>query len=102
MTEKFIITEIVLPTLEQALDTLPGVNFEKNSENLVLFGAEGAVFDSLSLVSFIFSLEEKINEVTSQNIKFEASDILNTDPPPFLNCINLTGFLKIKLSKSIL
>ncbi len=93
-----ILNLIVAPSLKTAQETILHVSLNENLDKVVLYGEDGAIFDSLNLVSFIFILEEKISSELKLEFKLSAEDILNLEDRPFLNANNLSLFLLKKLS----
>lgn len=92
-----IIETIIKPCLEKANVFIPHVEVKNNLENVIFYGQEQAILDSLNLVNFIFLIEEQVLEVYKTNLKFETEDILNTELKPFLNVNNLSKFLELKM-----
>lgn len=99
MQIEVVLQAVVLPSLKIASETIPDVAKIINPELVLIYGEEGAVFDSLNLVNFIFILEEKIMSEFGVDFKFSTEDILNTEARPFLNAMNLANFLTIKISE---
>lgn len=68
---------------------------------LVLYG-EGGGLDSLGLVNFIVSLEERINEKFGVALALADGDTMSSEKSPFINVNRLSAHLeKVLKSKGI-
>ena len=85
-------------SLERADAELAGVKLHGLTEEQNLFGGKGSALDSLSLVSFIFILEEEFFRVTGKKIKISTQDILSGEEAPFRNLKTLENWLTRKAS----
>jgi hypothetical protein len=98
--EKSVYQDVLLPALEKARDTIPFFETGDSLDKLVLYGAPGAVLDSLNLVTFVFMLEEEVAARYQHEIKITTQDVLDTDTAPFSSLENLSRFLVKKIQSS--
>jgi hypothetical protein len=99
LTDDAIIEKIILPALKTASQTMPGLGLESPPLNLCLYGGQGAVLDSLNLVTFIFTLEETVQKATGQEIKISAEDLFNQEINPFSELRALSRLIGKKLER---
>lgn len=97
MKENEILETIVFPALRTAHATMPGLSLENPSPGLVLYGADGAVLDSLNLVSFVFILEEEVRKASGKNVTITVHDLIGQDVNPFSSLPALATFLRAKI-----
>lgn len=88
--------EIIQAAVTRASLELPGFPSEAKKEAL-LFGSATALLDSLSLVSFVFILEDEFKRVSGKNLKVTTQDVLVSHRPPFKNLDSLAEFISQKL-----
>ncbi|MGZ3691212.1 MAG: hypothetical protein ACXVAX_06900 [Pseudobdellovibrio sp.] len=93
-----VLQSVVLPSLKSAFEIIPHLATTENPSSAVLYGEEGALFDSINLVNFIFIVEEQISKTLKTDFKFSTEDILNTEERPFLSADNLARFLQNKIA----
>lgn len=91
---------IIEKTLERAVNELAGVRLENISFDQNFFGGDGAVLDSLNLVSFIFILEDEIRSVTGKSVKVSTNDILSKAEAPFKNLRSMETWLTKKIAET--
>lgn len=91
---------VIERALARAADELSGVRLRDLRPDQNFFGGDGAIFDSLSLVSFIFILEEEILAVTGKKVKVSTNDILSREQAPFRNLISLETWLSRKIGEA--
>lgn len=89
--------KIIEPAIQKANDTMPNFFLDKIDEQVVFYGRPKAILDSLNLVSFVFILEEQIEETLQKKITITTQDVLNTETPPFASIPNLCDFLQRKI-----
>lgn len=65
-----------------------------------LYGTESSLLDSLGLVSFLFILEEVIEQETGRKIKFSAEDIMSPAINPFSSIKEMVSWLAKMLNES--
>lgn len=97
MTESEILDQVVMYALKRANAEIPNLRLDNVTESTPLYGLSGAVLDSLNLVSFVFLLENIVEEKWQKKITITTADVLNNDHPPFANVLTLSKFLKEKL-----
>ena len=100
MVYEHILKTVVLPSLIHSSRVIPDIVQFDNPDLVILYGEEGAIFDSLNLVNFIFIVEEKIETELKISFKFTTEDILNTDSKPFLNAQSLATFLEKRFAET--
>jgi hypothetical protein len=88
---------VILPAISRANDTMPNFFLAQIDDSVVFYGRPKAVLDSLNLVSFVFILEEQVEDFLNIKIKITTQDVLNTDTPPFAGLKNLSEFLLSKI-----
>lgn len=98
MTEKEILDQIIMPAIMRADLEIAHLKLSGVNESTPLYGPVGSVLDSLNLVSFVFLLENVIEEKLQKKIEITTADVLNTDHPPFANILTLSKFLKNKIA----
>lgn len=96
MTENEILEQIVMHAFRRANAEIPNLRLGIVNESTPLYGPLGSVLDSLNLVSFVFLLENVIEEKMHKKITITTADVLNTEHPPFANILTLSKFLKEK------
>lgn len=96
MTEREILEQIVMYALSRANAEIPNLRLDNVTESTPLYGPSGSVLDSLNLVSFVFLLENIIEEKMHKKITISTADVLNTEHPPFANILTLSKFVKEK------
>jgi hypothetical protein len=96
MTESEILEQIVIHAINRANAEIPNLKLDNVNESTPLYGPAGSVLDSLNLVSFVFLLENIIEEKMQKKITITTADVLNTEHPPFANTLTLSKFLKEK------
>ena len=92
-----ITDKIIRPCLLKTDQRFSELSLLTDLNETVLFGAEGAILDSLNLVAFIFLIEEQVQAVFKMDIKFTPDDILNNELAPFLSVKNMGNFVRKKL-----
>ena len=100
MTEREILNQIVMPAIKRADAEIPNLRLNNILESTPLYGLSGSVLDSLNLVSFVFLLENIIEEKMNRKIVISTADVLNTEYPPFANILTLSKFLKGKTDQA--
>ncbi len=98
MNETEIRNKILSPAIERANETMPSFFLEHPDDSVVFYGRPKAILDSLNLVSFVFILEEIVEEVTGLKIKITTQDVLDTEKAPFASMNNLVAFLQTKMA----
>jgi hypothetical protein len=88
--------DIVQAAVARASRELPGFPTQ-TSGDVLLFGSAGALLDSLSLVSFVFILEDEFKRVSGQTLKVTTQDVLVSHRAPFRSLQTLTEFIMQKL-----
>lgn len=86
-------------SLTRADNELAGVKLVNLSPDQNFFGGKGSALDSLSLVSFIFILEEEFAKATGKAIKIATQDILSKEEAPFRNLNSLESWLRRRASE---
>lgn len=84
---------ILLPAIARANESMPNFFLDKIDDSVVFYGRPKAILDSLNLVSFVFILEEQIEESLKVKITITTQDVLDTETAPFANLENLSQFL---------
>ncbi len=64
----------------------------------VSFIGDDAIFDSLSVVHFISSLERKLRDVTNKDVKLVDDRAFDPDKSPFKNIESLKELIKEKVN----
>ena len=86
----------VLKIIYEALDlVLDGKKYELD-ESFVLFG-NGAIIDSLDLVSVIVDVESEIGDIADKAIALTDDRALSQEVSPFDSVENLTNYIMILL-----
>jgi len=86
-----ILTDIIYPALEEILSAKEAAI--EASEDTVLFG-EGAVLNSLELVSFIVVVEERVNEnLESGGITLTSEKAMSRSSTPFRTVRTLAEYI---------
>lgn len=96
MTEHEILHQIIMYAIKRADAEIPNLKLSNVNESTPLYGPAGSVLDSLNLVSFVFLLENIVEEKMHKKIEITTADVLNTEHPPFANIITLSKFIKEK------
>jgi hypothetical protein len=98
MQKEEIFSQIIGPALEIASATMPGIDLKKLTPDLILYGASGAILDSINLVSFIFILEETLKNVLGREFRITAQDMFGRVRNPFSSLTELTDFIDSQLA----
>lgn len=96
MTESEILEQIVMFAIKRANAEIPNLRLDDVNETTPLYGPSGSVLDSLNLVSFVFLLENIVEEKMHKKLTISTADVLNNEHPPFANILTLSKFLKEK------
>jgi hypothetical protein len=97
MDENKIYELIITPALQRADEEMPNFELSQMKRETPLYGVQGAMLDSLNLISFVFIVEEEFERVSGKKLKVTTQDVLNPSNPPFANINALILFLKGKL-----
>lgn len=92
-------SQILLPAISRANETMPNFFLDKIDDSVVFYGRPKAILDSLNLVSFVFILEEQIEERLKVKITITTQDVLDTEKAPFGSLENLSQFLLNKIQE---
>lgn len=95
MTNEKLAYDIVQAAVARAGRELAGFPMKTNEDTL-LFGSTAALLDSLSLVSFVFILEDEFNRISGKPLKVTTQDVLVSHRPPFKSVHSLTVFIQQK------
>lgn len=101
MTENEILDQIIMYAIKKADAEIPNLRLSNVTTSTPLYGPAGSVLDSLNLVSFVFLLENIIEEKIQKKIRITTADVLDTEHPPFSNVITLSKFLKNKIAQEL-
>lgn len=96
MTENEILEQIVMYAIKRANAEIPNLRLDNVTHSTPLYGPLGSVLDSLNLVSFVFLLENIVEEKMHKKITITTADVLNTEHPPFANVLTLSKFVREK------
>lgn len=86
-----IIEEIIYPVLDELKED-EELDFI-NSPDLVLYGEGDTVLDSLSLVDFLVSIQDKVSEVTGKDIVLTTPKALSNSNSPFKSVNTLAEYI---------
>lgn len=86
-----IIEEIIYPVLDELKED-EELDFI-NSPDLVLYGEGDTVLDSLSLVDFLVSIQDKVSEVTGKDIVLATPKALSNSNSPFKSVNTLAEYI---------
>lgn|GEM_PF-810329 len=92
--------KILIPAIQRANISMPHFSLEKLDENIVFYGRPKAILDSLHLVSFVFIIEEVIEDVLNIKITITTQDVLDTESAPFASVANLVQFIQKKITQT--
>lgn len=84
-----IIEEIIYPVLDEFKEE-EELEFT-NSPELVLYGEGDTVLDSLSLVDFLVSIQDKVSEITDKDIVLATPKALSNANSPFRTVSTLSA-----------
>ncbi len=87
-----IIKDIIYPVLDE-LKEEEDLEFT-NSENLLLYGEDETVLDSLSLVDFLVGIQDKTFEVTGKHIVLASAKALSNTNSPFRSVKTLSEYIQ--------
>lgn len=87
------IEKIIIETLIELNEELENEFLENPNSKTKLYGANGGL-DSLSLVSFITDLEEKISDEFDKEIILADEKAMSAKTSPFRNVESLTLYIK--------
>lgn len=90
---------VIMPAIQKANETMPNFFLSKIDENIVFYGRPKAILDSLNLVSFVFILEEQVENYFKIKITITTQDVLDTETAPFASFDNLSQFLLLKIQE---
>lgn len=97
MNQRNLVETVVRACLVRARDTIPFFPQEYDLNGIVLYGAPGAVLDSLNLVAFVFLIEEEVTRQLKLAIEITTDDVLGANQNPFSSAACLREFLEAKL-----
>jgi hypothetical protein len=100
MNREDVLNKVIYPTIKKANVSMPNFFMDKVDENVVFYGRPNAILDSLNLVSFVFLIEEEVENVFNKKITITTQDVLDTENPPFGSINNLVDFLTKKLNSA--
>lgn len=86
-----IIEEIIYPVLDEFKEE-EDVSFT-NSPDLVLYGEDNTVLDSLSLVDFLVGIQDKVSEITGKDIILATPKALSNTNSPFRTVNTLAEYI---------
>jgi len=92
--------KILIPAIQRANLSMPNFSIEKLDDSTVFYGGPKSILDSLHLVSFVFIIEEVIEEVLNLKITITTQDVLDTETAPFASVPNLIGFIQKKINQT--
>lgn len=92
------IETIIIKTLEELNEELQDESLNNPTSQTKLFGSNSPL-DSISLVSFITDLEEKISEEFTENIILADEKAMSQKTSPFRSVETLTLYIEKLLSK---
>jgi len=92
MVTKKRITELIVKTLNDLIDTFPEAERFTPNNNTILFGP-GSTIDSLTLVSFIVDLEEILSNEFSQDISLTNDKAMTREKSPFSSIDDLAAYI---------
>lgn len=87
------IEEIILEVLTEMNEELENENLNNPTSETKLYGGNGAL-DSLSLVSLITDLEEKISDEFEKDIILADEKAMSQKTSPFRNVETLTNYIQ--------
>lgn len=87
------IQKIIIETLIELNEELENESLENPDSKTKLYGVNGGL-DSLSLVSFITDLEEKISDKFDKEIVLADEKAMSAKTSPFRNVESLTLYIK--------
>lgn len=87
-----IIEEIIYPVLDEFKEE-EELEFT-NSPELVLYGEGDTVLDSLSLVDFLVSIQDKVSEITDKDIVLATPKALSNANSPFRTVSTLSAYIE--------
>lgn len=87
-----IIEEIIYPVLDE-LKEEEELEFT-NSPDLILYGEGDTVLDSLSLVDFLVSIQDKVSEITDKDIVLATPKALSNANSPFRTVSTLSAYIE--------
>lgn len=98
MTSDQVMNRILLPALETAKATLPGLDrAETFTAETSIYGTERGLLDSLNLVSFVMIVEDEIKRETGRELQISARDVFGAESNPFATLRDFSHFLAKKL-----
>ena len=89
---------VILKIIYEALDLVIEGNDYELDESFVLFG-NGAIIDSLDLVSVIVDVESEIGDITDKAIALTDDRALSQEISPFDSVKNLSDYILILLKE---
>lgn len=87
-----IIEEIIYPVLDQTKDE-EALEFE-NSKDLVLYGEDDGLLDSLMLIDFIVEIQDRISDLTGKDVKLVTTEALQSVESPFRTVKSLSEYIE--------
>lgn len=86
-----MLNKVIKDSLLEVLTHMGQTNID--IDTVTLFGTNG-IFDSMSLVSFIVILEEKLQDTFNINVLLANEKALSHHNSPFKNFSNLTNYIE--------
>lgn len=87
-----IIEEIIYPVLDQIKDE-EALEFE-NSKDLVLYGEDDGLLDSLMLIDFIVEIQDRISDLTGKDVTLVTTEALQSVESPFRTVKSLSEYIE--------
>ena len=92
MITKEKISDLIIKTLNDLIDTFPEAERFTPNNNTILFG-QGSTIDSLTLVSFVVDLEAILSTEFSQDISLTNDQAMTREKSPFSSVNDLAEYI---------
>ncbi|MBY0416345.1 MAG: hypothetical protein K2Q18_19375 [Bdellovibrionales bacterium] len=66
------------------------------SETLSFYGRDDSILDSLGIISFVFSIEEQVLEVTGKSFHITSEELIDEVNSPMLSVAALKRYISLK------
>lgn len=94
-----ILKEVLVPVIDSTNELLPPDQSISQDQERILFGKGGAL-DSLGLVNFVVSLEDKLQELTGKPIRLATEAAMSRGSSPFRNIKSLLEYIEEVVKQS--